>query len=164
MIPVAIRPLQGNAAHKYVLASGSFLFHKEQLRLLCVHLWTAHNLFIFRRIDLYTHAGMQVPHFGISDQSCQSYTQNPPAFWENPLPIAIHQCTPPTIPQGRKTINCRTKLDKKWKAKENGTAVPSRPYFCRTNIKQFSILFWGPTIWNSLPVTITSCSSSTFVF
>ena len=38
MIPVAIRPLQGNAAHKYVLASGSFLFHKEQLRLLCVHL------------------------------------------------------------------------------------------------------------------------------
>ena len=34
---------------------------------------------------------MQVPHFGHFDQSCQSYTQNPLAFWENPLPIAIHK-------------------------------------------------------------------------
>ena len=38
-----------------------------------------------------------------------------------------------------------------------------RPHFCRTKIKQFSILYRGPTIWNSLPVTLTS-SSSLFVF
>ena len=30
------------------------------------------------------------------------------------------------------------------------------PHFRRTNIKQFSILYGGPTIWNSLPVTTTS--------
>ena len=38
-----------------------------------------------------------------------------------------------------------------------------RPHFCGTNIKQFSILYRGPTIWNSLPVTLIS-SSSIFVF
>ena len=38
-----------------------------------------------------------------------------------------------------------------------------RPHFCRTKIKQFSILYGGPSIWNSLPVTLTS-SSSLFVF
>ena len=26
-----------------------------------------------------------------------------------------------------------------------------RPYFCRTNIKQFTILHLGPKLWNSLP-------------
>ena len=38
-----------------------------------------------------------------------------------------------------------------------------RPHFCGTNIKHFSILFRGPTIWNSLPVILNS-SSSIFVF
>ena len=38
-----------------------------------------------------------------------------------------------------------------------------RPHFCRTNIKQLSILYRGPTIWNSLPVTLTS-SSPIFIF
>ena len=31
-------------------------------------------------------------------------------------------------------------------------------HFCRTNIKQFSILYRGPTIWYSLPVAITTSS------
>ena len=34
-----------------------------------------------------------------------------------------------------------------------------RPHFRGTNIKQFSILYRGPTIWNFLPVTLTSSSS-----
>ena len=38
-----------------------------------------------------------------------------------------------------------------------------RCHFCRTNIKQFSILYRGPTVWNSLPITLTS-ASSIFVF
>ena len=38
-----------------------------------------------------------------------------------------------------------------------------RPHFCGTKIKQFSVLYGGPSIWNSLPVTLTS-SSSLFVF
>ena len=46
---------------------------------------------------------------------------------------------------------------------ETRLASQYRPHFCRTNIKQFSILYRGQTIWNSLPVTLTS-SSSIFVF
>ena len=42
---------------------------------------------------------------------------------------------------------------------ETPLASQYRPHFCRTNIKQFSILYQGPTIWNSLPVTLTSSSS-----
>ena len=38
-----------------------------------------------------------------------------------------------------------------------------RPHFCRTNIKQFSILYRGPKIWNSLPISLIS-SPSIFVF
>ena len=38
-----------------------------------------------------------------------------------------------------------------------------RRHFCRTNIKQVSILYRGPTIWNALPITLTS-ASSIFVF
>ena len=34
---------------------------------------------------------------------------------------------------------------------------------CRTNIKQFSILYRGPKIWNSLPILLIS-SPSIFVF
>ena len=37
-----------------------------------------------------------------------------------------------------------------------------RPHFCRSNIKQFSILYRGPKIWNSLPVSLIS-SPSIFV-
>ena len=29
---------------------------------------------------------------------------------------------------------------------------------CRTNLKQFTILYQGPKIWNSLPISITSSS------
>ena len=29
-----------------------------------------------------------------------------------------------------------------------------RPHSCRTNIKQFTILYQGPKIWNSLPSTM----------
>ena len=28
-----------------------------------------------------------------------------------------------------------------------------RPQVCRTNIKQFTILYQGPNLWNSLPLT-----------
>lgn len=34
-----------------------------------------------------------------------------------------------------------------------------RPYLCRTNIKQHTILFQGPKIWNSLPSNISSLTS-----
>ncbi len=30
-----------------------------------------------------------------------------------------------------------------------------RSHACRTNIKQFTILYSGPNIWNSLPTNIT---------
>ena len=33
------------------------------------------------------------------------------------------------------------------------------PHFCRTNIKQFSILYRGRKIWNSLPVSLISSPS-----
>ena len=46
---------------------------------------------------------------------------------------------------------------------ETQLASQYRCGFCRTNIKQFSILYRGPTIWNSLPITLTS-ASSIFVF
>ena len=38
-----------------------------------------------------------------------------------------------------------------------------RSHSCRTNLKQFTILYQGPKIWNSLPKSITS-SSSLFTF
>ena len=38
-----------------------------------------------------------------------------------------------------------------------------RPHFCRSNIKQFGILYRGTSIRNSLPISLTS-SSSIFVF
>ena len=34
-----------------------------------------------------------------------------------------------------------------------------RPHHCRTNIKQFTILYQGPKIWNSLPFSIKSSNS-----
>ena len=34
-----------------------------------------------------------------------------------------------------------------------------RPHICRTNIKQFTILYQGPKIWNALPPSVTSSSS-----
>ena len=34
-----------------------------------------------------------------------------------------------------------------------------RTHFCRTNIKQFSILYQGPKIWNSLPVNVKISNS-----
>ena len=43
------------------------------------------------------------------------------------------------------------------------TSAHFRPHTCRTNIKQFTILYRGPKIWNALPLTITSSPSlSTF--
>ena len=36
-----------------------------------------------------------------------------------------------------------------------------RSHFCRTNIKQFSILYRGPKIWNWLPIALIS---SPFIF
>ena len=34
-----------------------------------------------------------------------------------------------------------------------------RPYFCRTNIKQVTILHLGPKLWNSLPHNLTELTS-----
>ena len=43
------------------------------------------------------------------------------------------------------------------------TSAHFRAHTCRTNIKQFTILFRGPKIWNALPLSITSSPSlSTF--
>ena len=39
------------------------------------------------------------------------------------------------------------------------TANNYHVHHCRTNLKKFTILYQGPKIWNSLPVTITSLSS-----
>ena len=46
---------------------------------------------------------------------------------------------------------------------ETQLASQYKPHFCRTNIKQFSILYRGPKIWNSLPISLIS-SPSIFVF
>ena len=46
---------------------------------------------------------------------------------------------------------------------ETRLASQYRPHFCGTNIKQFSILYRGPKIWNSLPISLIS-SPSIFVF
>ena len=42
-----------------------------------------------------------------------------------------------------------------------GTRIANsyRPHFCRTNVKQFTILYQGPKIWNSLPGSIINSSS-----
>ena len=37
-----------------------------------------------------------------------------------------------------------------------------RLHFCRTNIKQFTLLYLGPKIWNSLPLSVSS--STTFAY
>ena len=34
-----------------------------------------------------------------------------------------------------------------------------RPHFCRTNIKQFTVLYFGPKIWNSLPLSVSSSTA-----
>ena len=39
------------------------------------------------------------------------------------------------------------------------TASNYRSHICRTNIKQFTILYQGPKVWNSLPTDITSSES-----
>ena len=43
------------------------------------------------------------------------------------------------------------------------SASSLRPHKCRTNIKQLTVLFQGPKIWNALPSTLTS-STSLFSF
>ena len=43
------------------------------------------------------------------------------------------------------------------------SATSLRPHKCRTNIKQFTVLFQGPKIWNALSSTLTS-STSLFSF
>jgi len=40
------------------------------------------------------------------------------------------------------------------------TSSNYRPHTCRTNIKQFTILFQGPQVWNSLPLEISNSESS----
>ena len=35
------------------------------------------------------------------------------------------------------------------------TASNYQMHLCRTNLKQFTILYRGPKIWNSLPVSVT---------
>ena len=42
---------------------------------------------------------------------------------------------------------------------ETRLASQYRLHFCRTNIKQFSILYRGPKIWNSLPVSLINSPS-----
>ena len=39
------------------------------------------------------------------------------------------------------------------------TANHYRSHPCRTNLKQFTVVYQGPKIWNSLPISITSSSS-----
>ena len=39
------------------------------------------------------------------------------------------------------------------------TASNYRTHLCRTNLKQFTILYQGPKIWNSLPVSVTRSSN-----
>ena len=39
------------------------------------------------------------------------------------------------------------------------TANHHRSHSCRKNLKQFTVLYQGPKIWNSLPISITSSSS-----
>ena len=39
------------------------------------------------------------------------------------------------------------------------TASRYRSHSCGTNLKQFTILYQGPKVWNSLPISITSSSS-----
>ena len=34
-----------------------------------------------------------------------------------------------------------------------------RPHNCRTNLKQFTVLYQGPKIWNSLPILMTGLTS-----
>ena len=46
---------------------------------------------------------------------------------------------------------------------ETRLASQYRLNFCRTNIKQFSILYRGPKIWNSFPISLIG-SPSIFVF
>ena len=36
-----------------------------------------------------------------------------------------------------------------------GATTCYRSHFCRTNIKQFTILYLGPKIWNSLPTSVS---------
>ena len=38
-----------------------------------------------------------------------------------------------------------------------------RPHHCRTNLKQFTILYQCPKIWNYLPILITGSTSFSFV-
>ena len=38
-----------------------------------------------------------------------------------------------------------------------------QPYNCRTNLKQFAVLYQGPKIWTSLPILMT-CLTSFFTF
>ena len=42
---------------------------------------------------------------------------------------------------------------------ETRLASQYRPHFHKTNIKQFSILYRGPQIWNSLPISLISSPS-----
>ena len=39
------------------------------------------------------------------------------------------------------------------------TAGNYQTHLCRTNLKQFTILYQGPKIWNSLPVSVTRSSN-----
>ena len=39
------------------------------------------------------------------------------------------------------------------------TAKSYRPHHCRPNLKQFTILYQGPKIWNSLPISITGSTN-----
>ena len=42
---------------------------------------------------------------------------------------------------------------------ETRTASFYRPYHCRTSLKQLTILYQSPKIWNSLPISITGITS-----
>ena len=42
------------------------------------------------------------------------------------------------------------------------TASNYRTHLCRTNLKQFTILYQGPKIWNSFPVSVTRLSNLSF--
>ena len=57
------------------------------------------------------------------------------------------------------TFRCFFMIGEQFHQYNTRTAFQYRSHFCRTSIKKFSILYQGPKVWNSLPVTIAGSPS-----
>ena len=57
------------------------------------------------------------------------------------------------------TFRCFFTIGEQFHQYNTQTAFQHRSHFCRTSIKKFSILYQGPKVWNSLPVTIAGSPS-----